>query len=833
MSKVESVPLPPLPGTTALSLTEKDRSNVNRWIDSRVRSLLMGDKSYRPDGPKLPVSDIYDNVKLFLDRLGNMAYQIDDPLNIVRDKISSYNDDMTALLDLKTKFEINAKLPPDRIQVPIPKASERTNTPVLNPGGPGFPASYTGQYEINALKSFLNNSYGVAEPGSQPREQRNFFETMAMNEIARQSILTKDAWRDYEKLVSDFSKTWTPLNRASDYWQKHRSMVDLARNAQQVWSDVLDFGANILGVDLDDLITPLNEVQKAIRKQQELNKAEWQTTAKAEAERQAAAKAEAERQAAAKAEAEREAAAKAEAERQAAAKAEAQRQATAKAEAERQAAAKAEAERQAAAKAEAERQAAAKAEAERQAAAKAEAERQTAAKAEAERQAAAKAEAERQAAAKAEAERQVAAKAEAERQAAAKAEAERQAAAKAEAERQAAAKAEAERQAAAKAEAERQAAAKAEAERQAAAKAEAERQAAAERIEAERRAAAERAERDRQAFEEARKAQEQQLQRHNERLRQEEQSRREQAERQRQWRLQQEREAEQRRQQAAADQARREAERERLTREAEQNLFENMRKQGAFSNLPSSPTIFRPPGRLEINVPYNPKVGITGNERWYYGGSRIRPVAFDLNDDARLEILPLSAVDRNSSGLEVVADGSTAHFDSDGNGILDNTAWIGPNDGILAIDLGESAASGPDGKISRPEEIAFSLWKSEEERVAELKAQGIDDTGRAVTDLEGLRFAFDTNRDNRLDSRDSRWGEFRIWQDFNQNGFTDTGELSTLEAEGIAYIDLLPSEQGAKAFPDGSMITGTSSAKRIDGTSILVGDVALAYRPSL
>ena len=429
-------------------------------------------------------------------------------------------------------------------------------------------------------------------------------------------------------------------------------------------------------------------------------------------------------------------------------------------------------------------------------------------------------------------ESQSAVEAEGQKKASAKAEAERQATEKAEAERQSAAKAEAERQAAAKAEAERQAAAKAEAERQAAAKAEAERQAAA-KAEAERQMAAERAERDRRAIEEVRKYQEEQIRLHHERLRQEEQSRREQQERQRQWQQQQEREAEQRRQQVAAEQARRDAERERLNREAEQRVFENLRRQQTFSNLPSSSTIFKPPGRLEINVPYNPKVGITGNERWYYGGSRIRPVAFDLNGDARLEIMPLSGgVDRDTYTSEGLTYGSTAHFDADGNGILVSTAWIGPHDGILAIDLGVSEVAGPDGKISRPEEIAFSLWKSEEERVAELKAQGIDDTGRPVTDLEGLRFAFDTNQDNRLDSRDSRWGEFRIWQDFNQNGSTDTGELSTLEAEGIAYIDLLPSEKGAKAFPDGSAITGTSSAKRIDGTSILVGDVALAYRPA-
>ena len=448
------------------------------------------------------------------------------------------------------------------------------------------------------------------------------------------------------------------------------------------------------------------------------------------------------------------------------------------------------------------------------AAAKAEAERQAAVKVEAERQAAAKAEAERQAAVKAEAERQAAAKAEAERQAAAKAEAERQAAAKAEAERQATAKAEAERQAAVKAEAERQAAAKAEVERQAAAKAEAERA--------------------RIASEEARKAQELQLQRYNERMRQEEQSRRERDERQRQWNLQQQREAEQRRQQAAADQARRDAERERLQRESENALFETMRRQGTFSNLPSSSRSFGaspiipvpqprpgpvPTPRPFTPPPYRPTSPRPGGRSGFFGA----PVVFDLNSDGRLDLVTLPTTE----GLDAVSSA----FDWNGDGLRDGTAWIGSNDGLLVIDLGQNKTAEPDGKINRPQEIAFSLWKSEEERVAELKAQGIDDTGRPVTDLEGLRFAFDTNQDDILDNRDARWSEFRIWQDFNQNGSSDEGELSTLEAEGIAFIDLMPRGEGVKLFPDGSMITGTSSAKRIDGTSILVGDVALAYRP--
>jgi hypothetical protein len=608
------------------------------------------------------------------------------------------------------------------------------------------------------------------------------------------------------KSTDDWSKDLAELRREMAQAGRERAAAPGERDVGSAEADLdittflqdlqaLNDANDNLSSDIDAFTSALTE---------KIARAQTDTDSQTAAAKAAAAKAEAERQAAVKVEAERQAAAKAEAERQAAVKAEAERQAAAKAEAERQAAAKAEAERQAAAKAEAERQATAKAEAERQAAVKAEAERQAALKAEAERQAAVKAEADRQAAVKAEAERQAAAKAEAERQAAAKAEAERQAAAKAEAERQAAVKAEAERQAAAKAEVERQAAAKAEAERA------------------------------RIASEEARKAQELQLQRYNERMRQEEQSRRERDERQRQWNLQQQREAEQRRQQAAADQARRDAERERLQRESENALFETMRRQGTFSNLPSSSRSFGaspiipvpqprpgpvPTPRPFTPPPYRPTSPRPGGRSGFFGA----PVVFDLNSDGRLDLVTLPTTE----GLDAVSSA----FDWNGDGLRDGTAWIGSNDGLLVIDLGQNKTAEPDGKINRPQEIAFSLWKSEEERVAELKAQGIDDTGRPVTDLEGLRFAFDTNQDDILDNRDARWSEFRIWQDFNQNGSSDEGELSTLEAEGIAFIDLMPRGEGVKLFPDGSMITGTSSAKRIDGTSILVGDVALAYRP--
>ncbi|WP_266064293.1 hypothetical protein [Brucella intermedia] len=214
---------------------------------------------------------------------------------------------------------------------------------------------------------------------------------------------------------------------------------------------------------------------------------------------------------------------------------------------------------------------------------------------------------------------------------------------------------------------------------------------------------------------------------------------------------------------------------------------------------------------------------ITINGEQYGGWTRAYPIVLDLNGDNSLDILPISTDAPSAFGPT---------FDWNGDGVADQTTWVGPTDGLLVIDLAADGSTGGDGKIDQAREIAFALWKTEDERQKELKEQGIDDTGRPVTDLEGLRYAFDTNGDNILDSNDARWDEFRVWQDLNQNGIADEGELRTLDEAAIELINLMPSLEGSKTFPDGSAITGTSTALKSDGTAMLVGDTTFAYRPS-
>jgi hypothetical protein len=192
------------------------------------------------------------------------------------------------------------------------------------------------------------------------------------------------------------------------------------------------------------------------------------------------------------------------------------------------------------------------------------------------------------------------------------------------------------------------------------------------------------------------------------------------------------------------------------------------------------------------------------------GGSK--PVALDLNSDAHIDLKPINMV----ASTQVQ---SHPYFDWDGDGLADATAWIGPQDGFLAIDLGADGAAGPDGMVNQAKEIAFTLWPTEEQ-------------GSTDSDLEALRLVFDTNNDGLLSAEDTRWSEFRVWQDINQNGMSEAGELSTLDQLGIKYINLIPTTDGAQSFADGSAITGTSFLEQVDGQTRLVGDVRLAYQPS-
>ncbi|MDR6666387.1 hypothetical protein [Rhizobium sp. 1399] len=205
---------------------------------------------------------------------------------------------------------------------------------------------------------------------------------------------------------------------------------------------------------------------------------------------------------------------------------------------------------------------------------------------------------------------------------------------------------------------------------------------------------------------------------------------------------------------------------------------------------------------------YDPYGKVRSRTVYYDDGSQgSLPVLLDLDGDGHVDLRP----------LDLTATNPTPTFDWDVDGVRDKTAWVGPNDGFLAIDLGADGSAGPDGIIDQARELAFSLWPE-------------NDATSDISDLDGLRLVFDTNHDNVLDANDARWSEFRIWRDSNQNGVSDAGELLTMSEAGIKLVNLIPNPAGGQAFDDGSAIMGTSSYETTNGQTHIVADASLAWQ---
>jgi Ca2+-binding RTX toxin-like protein len=181
--------------------------------------------------------------------------------------------------------------------------------------------------------------------------------------------------------------------------------------------------------------------------------------------------------------------------------------------------------------------------------------------------------------------------------------------------------------------------------------------------------------------------------------------------------------------------------------------------------------------------------------------------ALNMNWNGSGTITPI-VLDLDGSGVDLVSPNrSSAWFDVDGDGYRDQTGWAGPNDGILALDLDG------DGVITRGDEISFSRY-----------------VAGAVSDLEGLK-AFDTNNDGLLDAGDDRFGDFRVWQDANQDGISQAGELKSLSERSIASINLALTRTGASLDNQtDNVLYGTSDFVHTDGSSGTVGDVSFLYQ---
>lgn len=120
-------------------------------------------------------------------------------------------------------------------------------------------------------------------------------------------------------------------------------------------------------------------------------------------------------------------------------------------------------------------------------------------------------------------------------------------------------------------------------------------------------------------------------------------------------------------------------------------------------------------------------------------------------------------LDLDGDGIETLdIDETNIAFDMNNDNFAEKIGWLNGDDAFLVVDKNNN------GKIDNQSEMFGS------------------ETTKGFNDLQ----AYDSNNDYIIDSRDSLFSELKLWQDINENGITDEGELKSLTDAGIKSINL-------------------------------------------
>ena len=154
-------------------------------------------------------------------------------------------------------------------------------------------------------------------------------------------------------------------------------------------------------------------------------------------------------------------------------------------------------------------------------------------------------------------------------------------------------------------------------------------------------------------------------------------------------------------------------------------------------------------------------------------------------------------LDLGQNGFDLVGQDQGVLFDMTNDGLKDKTSWVGASDGLLAIDLNH------DGVINNQSEL-------------------FGNNGTASDGFANLA-QYDSNADGKIDATDAVFADLKVWQDANQDGVSDAGELQSLTAHGINSISLSTTAINQMIGENG--ITDVANVTYADGSQGQIADV--------
>jgi hypothetical protein len=159
-------------------------------------------------------------------------------------------------------------------------------------------------------------------------------------------------------------------------------------------------------------------------------------------------------------------------------------------------------------------------------------------------------------------------------------------------------------------------------------------------------------------------------------------------------------------------------------------------------------------------------------------------------------------LDLNGNGIDLTKLSDGAKFDINGDGKPEQTSFVAPGNGLLAVDWNN------DGVINSIKELFGNQNGA---------ANGFDELAK-----------YDENKDNKISNIDSIFSKLLVYRELNNDGKGSGSELSSLKDLGIQSISL--SYQNVDMISAGNKISQIAGYQKQDGTSGLAGDAWLNYK---
>ena len=164
------------------------------------------------------------------------------------------------------------------------------------------------------------------------------------------------------------------------------------------------------------------------------------------------------------------------------------------------------------------------------------------------------------------------------------------------------------------------------------------------------------------------------------------------------------------------------------------------------------------------------------------------------------------ALDLDGDGIETRGADGQVVFDHNGDGVKTGTGWLRPDDGWLVLDRNSNGTIDNGGELFGVDTVKADGTKA---------TDGFD----ALSDL-------DSNDDGVFDAKDTRFADVRVWRDLNQDGVSQSSELSTLAANNIRSISLNKTSTTIH-LGNGNAQTATATFTRTDDTTGTAANLGL------